>query len=215
MYKDIFSPAELEAKSAIWRVLVGDFFQRWVRPDADVVLDVGCGWGEFSNFVRARRRLGVDVSAHYARYLAPEVEFSLQSSLALALPEATVDVVFASNSFEHLPTREEAALAMRECRRVLRPGGRLLILQPNFKYCVREYFDFFDHHQPYTDRSMAEGLRLAGFEIAEVVPRFLPFSTKQRLPQGAGLVRLYLKIPLAWRIFGQQMFIVATKPGRP
>jgi ubiquinone/menaquinone biosynthesis C-methylase UbiE len=211
MYKDIFTAAELEKKSAIWKVLVGDFFQRWVRPDADTVLDLGCGWGEFSNFVRAKRKLGIDVSSDYAKYLAPDVEFSLQSCQALSFPDASVDVVFASNLFEHLPTRDDAAAAFRECHRVLRPGGRLLILQPNFKYCYREYFDFFDHHQPYTERSMAEGLQLAGFAIDEVVPRFLPFSTKQRLPQGAGLVRLYLKVPLVWRVFGQQMFIVAVK----
>ena len=58
---------------------------------------------------------------------------------------------------------------------------------------------------------MVEGLLMCGFEVAEVVARFLPFTSKSRLPTAPWLVWLYLRAPLAWRILGGQMLIVARK----
>ena len=42
--------------------------------------------------------------------------------------------------------------------------------------------------------------------------RFLPYTTKGRLPQTSGLVRLYLALPLAWRLLGKQTLYVAERP---
>ena len=57
---------------------------------------------------------------------------------------------------------------------------------------------------------MSEALSLARFRVVELRPRFLPFSTKSALPQWPILVRWYLKVPLAQRLLGKQMFVVAT-----
>src|SRR5581483_10241997 len=126
----------------------------------------------------------------------------------------SVDTVFASNVYEHCQTREDVAASFTEVHRILKPGGRFLILQPNFAYCAREYFDFFDHRLIFTHRSMCEGLESASFKLITVVDRFLPFTSKSRLPKAAWLVELYLKIPLVWRVLGAQMLIVAEKAGR-
>lgn len=211
MYKDFFLAEEIETRKALWRVLVSDFFQQYIDEQRDTVLDIGSGWGEFINAVKARRKLAIDVSAEYARFLAPNVQYSLQSCFHTALRDESVDVVFASNVFEHLPARDDVMTALTECRRILRPGGRMMILQPNFKYCSREYFDIFDHYQAYTHVSMREVLQMTGFRVRVLHPRFLPFSTKQHLPQAPAIVKLYLALPLAWRVFGKQMFIVAEK----
>ena len=94
---------------------------------------------------------------------------------------------------------------------MLRPGGRLLILQPNIRYAGGKYWDYFDHHLPLTERSLVEALGLAELTPVEVRPRFLPFTTKSRLPQHPLLVWLYLKLPLAHRLLDQQSWIVAAK----
>jgi hypothetical protein len=44
-----------------------------------------------------------------------------------------------------------------------------------------------------------------------VIPRFLPYTTKSRLPQAPWLVSLYLRFPLVWRILGKQTLVVASK----
>jgi SAM-dependent methyltransferase len=100
---------------------------------------------------------------------------------------------------------------LSEVRRVLRPGGHLLILQPNIRYAGGAYWDFFDHHLPLTERSLVEALELVGLKPTEVRPRFLPLTSKSALPQHPFFVWLYLKISIAQRILGQQSWIVAVK----
>jgi hypothetical protein len=46
---------------------------------------------------------------------------------------------------------------------------------------------------------------------AHVVTRFLPYTTKSPLPQAPWLVRLYLKVPLAWWFLGKQSLVIAEK----
>src|SRR5438128_2389267 len=133
MYKDVYTAGEIEQRKAIWRVLVDDFFQKYINENEDTVLDIGCGWGEFINAVKARRKLGIDVSGEYRRFLERGSLYSLQSCCNTAFRNESVDVIFASNLFEHLPSRDDVMITLTECRRTLRHHGTLLILQPNFK----------------------------------------------------------------------------------
>lgn len=210
LYAHRFDAAERAAKARVWAVLCADFFQRWVGPQA-TVLDLGAGYCEFINHIRCGRKLAVDGNPEIATFAAPDVEARVGSADRLDwLADGSVDVVFASNFFEHLPDSAALLAVLAEARRVLRPDGRLLILQPNIRYAYREYWDFLDHHLALSHVSMAEALALAGFRVVEMVPRFLPFSTKSALPSWPILVRWYLKLPLAQRLLGKQMFVVAT-----
>ena len=210
LYAHRFDAAERAAKARVWAVLCAEFFQRWVGPQA-TVLDLGAGYCEFINHIRCARKLAVDGNPEIAEYAAPGVEARCGRADQLDwVPDGSVDVVFASNFFEHLPDSAALLAVLAEARRVLRPDGRLLILQPNIRYAYREYWDFLDHHLALSHVSMAEALALAGFRVVEMRPRFLPFSTKSALPSWPILVRWYLKIPFAQRLLGKQMFVVAT-----
>nr|MBA3875054.1 class I SAM-dependent methyltransferase [Anaerolineae bacterium] len=127
------------------------------------------------------------------------------------IAEASVDVVFVSNFFEHLPTKQVLMDTLREIQRVLNPGGRVLILQPNIRFLHGEYWDFIDHYLPLTDRSLVEALELINMHVEEVRPRFLPYTTRSRIPQWSFLVKLYLMLPPAQWLLGKQAWIVATK----
>ena len=212
LYSVRFNAREKAHKDRIWRVLCRSFFQRYIRPE-DTVLDIGAGYCEFINHIVCRRRIAVDINEEVRAHADPAVEVILAPSNDLrSIDDSTIDVAFASNFFEHLPTKPDLLRTLYELFRVLRPGGRLLILQPNIRYAGGEYWDFFDHHLPLTERSLGEALALAGLDTVEVRPRFLPLSTKSALPQHPALVWLYLKIPLVHHVLGRQSWIVSVKP---
>jgi SAM-dependent methyltransferase len=211
LYAERFDRKAQVRKERVWRVLCRSFFQRYVG-EGDTVLDIGAGYCEFINHIVCRRRLALDLNEEVRSYAGPGVEVLRGVSTDLALPDGVVDVAFASNFFEHLATKQDLLATLTEIRRVLRPGGRLLILQPNIRYVGGAYWDFFDHHLPLTERSLVEALQLAELRPIEVRPRFLPFTTKSALPQHPLLVWLYLKLPLAHRLLGGQSWVVAVKP---
>lgn len=202
-------------RTDLWKVLCTRFFQRWVPRDA-TVLDVAAGHCEFINNIEAAERIAVDLNPDVLVRAAEGVQAHVCPSDRMAdIADGSVDRVFISNFFEHVP-REVIVSTLEEVHRVLRPSGKLLVLQPNIRYCAKDYWMFFDHITPVDDRALAEAFAATGFELELCVPKFLPYTTKGRLPSGPRLVRLYLRMPWAWRLFGAQAFMVGgRRPGQP
>lgn len=195
----------------VWKILCADFFARYVRPDA-TVLDVGAGWGEFINTIAAGRKLAMDLNPDLQTHLSPDVEHLHQDcSRDWPIPAGALDVVFTSNFLEHLPDKASVERTVAQAHRGLKDGGLLICLGPNVKYVPGAYWDFWDHHIPLTESSVAELLRMNGFAVDVCLPRFLPFSmsTGRRVP--LGLVRLYLRLPPAWPLFGKQFLVIGRK----
>jgi SAM-dependent methyltransferase len=212
LYGERFSAAELDSKRQLWEALCRGFFDRYVDPD-DTVLDLAAGSCEFINACRARRKIAVDLNPDTVLHAANAEVVIAPSDDMRQIPSGSVDVVFTSNFFEHLPDKYALLRTLEECHRVLRPGGRLLVLMPNLRYVGARYWDYFDHHLPLTHLSLEEGVRLAGFTTQEIIPRFLPYTVKDSpVRVRGGMVRLYLRLRPAWRLLGRQMFVVASKP---
>jgi SAM-dependent methyltransferase len=195
-------------RRGMWAVLCRDFFQRWVPEDA-VVLDVAAGTCDFINAVTARERIALDLNPAVEEHAGPGVRALVGRADDMAgVATASVDVVFVSNFFEHVD-RDTILRVLAEARRVLRPTGRLLVLQPNIRFAARDYWMFFDHVTPVDDRALVEAFGLAGLRLVHHIERFLPYTAKSRLPRSLGLVKAYLRLPLVWRLLGKQSFLVA------
>lgn len=212
IYAHRFSERERAPKARLWAVLCESFLARYVPSEA-TVLDVGAGYCDFINHIRARRRIAVDLNPDTSRHAAPGVEVHTLALERLdeAIEPGSVDVAFASNVFEHLRGPDALLTILAALWGVLRPGGRLIILQPNIRAVGTAFWDFIDHTLPLTDKGMAEALEISGFEVIERRQRFLPYTFKSRLPKWAPLVRLYLALPPAQWLLGKQMFLVARK----
>jgi SAM-dependent methyltransferase len=211
IYAHRFATKEQD-RSRIWNTLVSHVFQSYVRAD-DSILDLGCGYGEFINNIRAAKRYGMDANPDARIKLVPDVEFIEQdSSQAWPLTDGSLDVIFSSNFFEHIATKQALHLTLRHAYRGLRQGGTLIAMGPNIRYIPGAYWDFIDHHIALSDRSMVEALELAGFARQSVVDRFLPYTMSESgRTAPVFLVNLYLRMPLVWRFFGKQFLIVVKK----
>jgi hypothetical protein len=93
----------------------------------------------------------------------------------------------------------------------LKQGGLIVCLGPNIKYVRGAYWDFWDHIVPITEAGLAELLMLKGFSIQLKIPRFLPFSMSTGRTPPLFLVRLYLKLPVVWPLFGKQFLVIGRK----
>jgi SAM-dependent methyltransferase len=193
-------------RDLVWKALWRYHFSRLVRPD-DCVLDLGCGYGSFINQVVARRRIALDMWEDFPPYMAEGVEAMIGGVTELDfLPERGVDFAFASNLFEHIP-QADFARVLNALRAKLSARGTLNILQPNYRYASKEYFDDYTHVSVYSHISLADFLTAHGYEVLTVAPRFLPLTVKSRLPVSSWLIRAYLASPI--RPLGKQMLISA------
>ena len=198
-------------RAVLWQSLCRFYFRRLISPN-DAVVDLGCGYGDFINSVTAKRRVAVDKWEGAARHLATGVEHFAGAVTNLSfLGDDSIDVAFASNLFEHL-TQDEFRATLGEIRRVLRMNGKLILVQPNYRYAHKEYFDDYTHVSVYSHVSMMDFLTANGFSIERCVPRFMPFSLKSRVRVSPMLVWAYLHSPI--KPFGKQMLIVATPASR-
>jgi len=159
------------------RELLDQFAER-VR-DAGTACDMGCGPGQVARYLHERgvEVCGVDLSpamVERARRLTPGVDFQKGDMLSLDVADGTWAGIAAFYSLIHIP-REEVPRALRELRRVLQPGGVLLVAFHigdetihldewwGQKVCVD--FHFFRTEQ------MSGWLRAAGFEVEEIIER--------------------------------------------
>lgn len=211
IYKTRFSHTGLRKRTRVWRILCDDFFQQYV-PLQSVVLDLACGYGEFINNIRAAKKYSVDMNPDASSHLEADVDFKLTPANDLShIQSDSVDRVFTSNFLEHLPDKAACDVVLKEVRRILKPGGKFMILGPNIRYVYKEYWDYYDHYLALSHLSLVEGLMLAGYTPETVIDRFLPYTMNNARPTADWLIRLYLQMPWAWKFFGKQFFVVALK----
>jgi SAM-dependent methyltransferase len=212
IYAERFEKTGIDKRKRVWALLCNDFFNDLVGPDK-TVLDLACGYGEFINSINAKKKIAVDLNPDAPDFVDADVEFHASPATDLPfLQTGTVDVVFTSNFLEHLHDKGECDHVFAEVLRVLRPGGRFIVMGPNIRYAYKEYWDYYDHYLPLSHLSLAEGLTQAGYRVVQVIPRFLPYTMNSSMPTSDFLVRAYLRLPFAWRFFGKQFLEIAEKP---
>lgn len=210
IYADRFDK-DVKKRDVMWKILCKDYFQKFIPKNA-VVLDLAAGYCEFINNIECKKKIAVDLNAKTKEMASKDVQ--VYQALSTKLPKnltSKVDVVFTSNFFEHLDSKDELIDTLKEVRRVLKPKGKIMILQPNIRLVGNKYWDYVDHTLPLTEKSLYEALLLTDFRQDFRKVRFLPYTANSRIPAAPFLIKLYLKLPPLQFLMGKQTFIVASK----
>jgi len=206
-YKTRFS--EDKRRSFVWKEIAKWISKRFI-PQNSCVLDLAAGYCGFINNIKASERWAVDISPLCLQFADKNVKTVIDDALRFLYKSKKeyFDFVFVSNFFEHLE-RKKLDKVLKGILRVLKPSGRLIVIQPNFKYCFREYFDDYTHLSVFTDKSFNDYLESSGFIVEKILPKFIPFSLKTKLGFFYRFIGLYLILP--FKPLAGQMFVVAKK----
>jgi ubiquinone/menaquinone biosynthesis C-methylase UbiE len=211
IYQYRFQGIDDNKKRVTWTIIANFIYQRLSKPNS--ILDPAAGKCELINSIQSNDKWAVDLNDYFIKqYAKQDVKIVVGDIFKVSLPENYFDAVFISNFLEHLNNQEEVSSLLEKMYTHLKPGGRIAIMGPNFKYAYRSYFDFADHTVILSELGVAEHLYGAGFSIDKIYPRFLPLSFRGGIPVNNFLVRTYLSLPFAWRFLGKQFLLIATKP---
>ncbi len=194
------------------RAIVWSEVARYLRRDAQNVgtlLELGAGYCDFTNHFPAEHKIALDLNPEMAQFAEPEVDFRVQDATDLdAIAPESVDLVFSSNFLEHLHDDQLQRL-LPSIQRVLKKGGKLMLIQPNFERCKEHYWDDETHVTLFSHLNIKSYIEPHGFTVRKLLPGLLPFSMKSRLPKWRMMIRMYLMSPI--RPFGAQMYLLAER----
>ena len=176
------------------RKILADFVEAICRQVTDRrprILDVGCGTGAnllmLSNYGDAE---GVDVSEDALAFCRERGLEKVQLGAGEELPyeDGTFDLVTAFDVVEHM---DDDLAGLREMRRVLRPGGRVLLFVPTFMFLWGLQDDVSNHRRRYRLPELRRVLEQAGFEIERTtyanITFFLPILLVRKLMRLTGI----------------------------
>lgn len=161
------------------------------------VLDLGAGRAEVSRgFVdNGLSVVALDRDESFRDELIEAgIDFVLADVFDNKLPfeDASFDLIYSKSFLEHLPNPETI---LQECIRILKPGGRILNLVPDWEANFKIYFDDHTHKTPFTTTTMRDLYRICGFE--------------------PGIIRTFRQLPVTWRYPGLNILLNLIAPFIP
>ncbi|QDC89410.1 class I SAM-dependent methyltransferase [Candidatus Methylopumilus universalis] len=191
-------------RSSVWKAIC-EYLQKYVNENGTTV-DLGCGYCDFINNIDSKIKIAVDINSEGASFCNPNVRFIKAKAFDLAkIKSLSVDTIFASNLLEHL-NDAELQLLMIEFKRILKKGGKIILMQPNYKYAYRDYFDDYTHKKVFSHISIVDFFVSHNFTLSKLCPKFMPFSLKSRLPKSYFLTKIYLQF--FFKPFAKQMLVI-------
>lgn len=147
----------------------------------DAFLEAGCGRGEFIKCFKGLglKVQGLDISDEVLEFL-PDIPVNICDIEKNGLPhdDEVFDIVYSKSLVEHFYQPE---VYFKESFRVLKRGGKLITLVPDWEANYKIYFDDYTHRTPFTRFSLEDIYSMHGFEEIEVF-RFRQLPIVWRYP---------------------------------
>ena len=189
----------------VWKAIC-EYLQKYIDKNASI-LEIGAGYCDFINQIKASRKVALDIDENAVKYCAKDVEF-LNDNIFNFKYNQKFDIIFASNFFEHF-TITELQEIVGNLKTHLNDHGKIILIQPNYYYCYKNYWDDYTHKTVFTHNNLPDFLKEHGFETEVIKKKFLPFSFKSKLPTSYFLTKLYLISPV--KPLAKQLLIIAKR----
>lgn len=154
--------------------------EKFAMKKGDKLLDVGCGRGDFT---KGFADLGLEVSGIDREkgdsQMLQDIEVKVSDDLEknpFPFEDETFDIVFSKSVIEHI---REPNNFMRETRRVLKSGGRVIAMVPDWQSQMFIFYDDPTHVHPYTAAGLQDLLSMYGFHGSNA--------------------ELFYQLPMAWK----------------
>lgn len=196
------------SRELVWKEIVS-YLKKYINHN-DSVIELGAGYCHFINNIQVDKKTALDLDGRILKKYANSEVYKIAGNVLdfEKLVKEKFNVIFASNLLEHL-SMDELHLLLPQLRNRLNTGGLLILMQPNYRYAFREYFDDYDHKSIHDHVSLERLLKVHNFKTTKVYKKFLPYSVDSNLPVYRWLVYLYLRFPL--KLFAKQMLIIVKK----
>lgn len=204
----VYEAAYHELEDSLWwfvgRRDILSLFLKDVSPESNI-LEIGCASGAFLKMLEVKgfkNVQGIDISETAINQAKRRGLHKVQIADGQRLPFAdnSFDIAIASDVLEHI---EDDGQTLEEWRRILRPGGKLLVFVPAHPYLWSSHDEANLHVRRYTKNMLQKRIKEAGLEVQRIgywnillffpiaVIRFILNGTKRlRVPTGHQLHRL-------------------------
>ncbi|MFH0804155.1 MAG: class I SAM-dependent methyltransferase [Candidatus Zambryskibacteria bacterium] len=150
------------------------YFNRWFEDVKGPILDIGCATGNFM-MVKPEIFEGIEIeddSYKVAKSRGLKV-FKLDVEKDLGgLASAKYEAVYAKQVIEHL---KNPLIFLKEIKRILKPGGKAIVLTPNCPFMLKFFWDDYTHQRPFTRKSLKMLAYNAGFKKIKIYEDFRCF----------------------------------------
>ena len=169
-YLNIIYDQKSHPKTSYPEKLVKYLFNSFKMQKGQIFLEPGCGRGEFLNefYKLGLKCHGIDLSQHAGSMLDKKVDvikgFDLEND-KWPYPDNFFDIIYSKSIIEHFYYPDKI---FEEAHRVLKPGGIIITLTPEWKYIYKSFYDDHTHRVPFTKSSLGDILKLHNFKQIHV-----------------------------------------------
>ena len=196
-YTSITYDEEKRPKTRYPDQLIEYLIKRYQIPSEVSVLELGCGRGDFLEAFKKKGMscFGCDLSPSSGDFLkALNIPFKVVDLTSQSYPyeDNSFDVIYHKSVIEHVYNPEHM---LREMYRILKPGGQVIILTPDWLTQMKTFYDDYTHCRPYTTQSLKDVLTVYGFKNVST-ERFYQLPLVWRIPVLKGfcqVLQIFLK----------------------
>lgn len=139
-------------------------FKRFGMKSGDRLLDLGCGRGDFG---KAFQKLGLEAEGADIEVTGSSIidgmpikVFNIETD-SYPYPDNYFDVIFSKSVAEHV---HDPKIFFEEQKRILKPGGRIIVMAPDWVSQIKIFWNDFTHKRPYTILGLKNALNIFGYK---------------------------------------------------